>query len=647
MNDFAFPTNRLLLAGLFLGTGLAARAQTITLGSNGAIGTAANATAAQVGGGGQGYACTPYSLASPLSNTQEFIFAPGILNERVESWALLGDGTAVTGFTGNAFKFAPTGFGKARVTVSYSYDTKTLATVYCPDGKTPALCGGQPFTTPIRAYATRTYDFYKLFTQAQSGYIIKGPTCVPVGNPSVVYSVDPPVVSTQNQIQAGLGTDLYKWEVKYANGTDVPGAATPEGSTFIIPGGSLTAGSFTVKVQVGRCNAFSNPVSVTVSSDLTAAITPAAPFCLPVGSTANLTFNLATAANTTYSLGTTIGTLSAPGVATPAANISIAGTGGAATVVTLSGITAFNSGAITIVGVGNAGTCFGTQTVIRQVSRQLVQAQNQITPTCVTANTTGVLLTMVNAPAGTTWSVPAGSGWVITSQNGTTATVNTGAAGTSVTTTGSCGTSLVQPITVAGAVVGCDYSLISTGSTHLYQAPAVNGNTCLPAGNTYVFTLVNPATGATLETSPLLTHPTNYFQFQTGIGTAWPAPGYTVRVRVRNASPSNCLDITRQLLNQLRPAAGSNTPSPAARALGEARVYPNPTSDMVNIGLPEAAKGVAQVTIIDVLGKVQKALTTDATWTQVSVARLPAGSYTVRVVLTDGSTTTQNLLVQH
>ena len=285
MKMFQPLTNRLLLAGLLLGTGLVARAQTITLGSNGAIGTAANATAAQVGGGGQGYACTAYSLASPLSNTQEFVFAPTLLNERVESWALLGDGTAVTGFTGNAFKFAPTGFGKARVTVSYSYDTKAVATVYCPDGKTPALCGGQPFTTPIRAYATRSFDFFKLFTQAQAGIIIKGPTCVPVSNPSVVYAVSPAVISTVSQIQGALGTDDYTWAVNYiGTTTSVGGAATGDGSAYIVPNSSLVNGSFTVSVKVGKCNAFSTPFTVNVASDLNGTAAPAVvgfPACLP------------------------------------------------------------------------------------------------------------------------------------------------------------------------------------------------------------------------------------------------------------------------------------------------------------------------------------------------------------------------------
>ena len=79
----------------------------------------------------------------------------------------------------------------------------------------------------------------------------------------------------------------------------------------------------------------------------------------------------------------------------------------------------------------------------------------------------------------------------------------------------------------------------------------------------------------------------------------------------------------------------------------EARVYPNPSSDVVNIGLPDAAQGVARVTITDALGRVQQSLTTSASWTPVSVAKLPAGSYTVRVVLADGHTTTQNLLVNH
>jgi hypothetical protein len=149
--------------------------------------------------------------------------------------------------------------------------------------------------------------------------------------------------------------------------------------------------------------------------------------------------------------------------------------------------------------------------------------------------------------------------------------------------------------------------------------------------------------GATLETA-VRTHPTNTYQFAYGGGAAWPSPGYTVEVRVENSA--NCLNILRTVANQLRPAGSASTLNTEAAAVaGEALVYPNPSSDVVNIELPEAAKGVAQVTVIDALGRVQQTLTTSATWTPVSVAKLSPGSYTVRIVLSNGTRTTRSLLV--
>ena len=421
-------------------------------------------------------------------------------------------------------------------------------------------------------------------------------------------------------------------------------AKTGDGSAIIIrgqndPGGpSQLTGSYNVSVQVGKCNSFSIPTLVTVASDLNGIITPAVvgfPACLPTNAPSTATFTLNTVLGVNYAVASNGGGITI----SPAL---IAGTGGQVTI-TLSGITASNATVVSIVGTATGSSCFGVQSFVQAINRQLVLASNGITPTCVPPSTSGVVLTLANAPAGTTWSVPAGSGWAITSQSGNTATVTTGAASTTVTTTGSCGTSIAQPVKVAGPVAGCSYYLNPVaGSAHLYQALPTVGNTCLSTNNIYTFTL-ETSTGVALQSSG--PQSMNFYPFNYG-GVTW--PGYTVRVRVQNNG--NCLDFNAPALTgQLRPAAGGSSPSPnaAKAAVSQARVYPNPSNDVVNIELPEAAKGVAQVTITDALGRVQKALTTTAAWTPVSVARLPAGTYTVRVVLADGSTTTQTLLVNH
>ena len=675
MNDFAFPTKRLLGAVvLLLGTGLAARAQTIAL--NGPTTTpaaVAAATAAQVGGGGLQYACVNYSLPSPLSNEQTFNFAPGSLNEVVDRWTLQGDGVASVGFTngqgGNTFKFAPTGFGKARLTVSYYYDNGT-APVFCPSGSTtPLLCNGVAVRTPIRSYGTRTYEFFKNFTQAQAVYAIKGPTCVPAQNPSVVYSVDNPVVSTAAQIAAGIQTDTYTWTAFYTNAAGistsnaVPFTTTTDGTTITIqgvpsPNTSVTSaltGSFNLTLRAGKCNGGTAVTTtfVAVASDLTANATLTNfPSCLPVGpvgTTGSTTFTLANLPGVAYTLSSTNPAI----VVTPntiAANATFGQT------VTLAGFNNTNASVITIVGTATGTTCFGTQTIVRPITRQLVSALNLITPTCVLPGV-ATTLNMTNAPVGATWTV-AGTGWSIgSSANGSNATVTAGAAGTSAVvtvTSGTCG-SITQTVRAAGPVPGCTYAIqdLTPVATHLYKAvpPTPNTNTCLPANNVYTWRLLDAA-GAVLEGPIVRNQPTTTYQFIYGNGAAWPltgTTGYTVELRVENTG--NCLNqLTPLLPNQLRsaPPTGGGTAAPAANRVAEqVSIFPNPGNEVVNIGLPEAAKGVARVTIADALGRVQQTLTTTTAWTPVSVAKLPAGSYTVRVVLADGSTTTQNLLVNH
>ena len=653
MNDFAFPTNRLLLAGLLLGTGLAARAQTITLN-----GSAAAATAAQVGGGGLQYACTAYSPASPLSNPQELIFAPGTLNERVESWALLGDGTALTGFSGAAFKFSPTGFGKARVTVSYSYDTKAVATVYCPDGKTPALCGGQPFTTPIRAYATLTYDFYKGFTQAQANYSIKGPTCVPVDNPSLVYSVDAPVISTQSQVQAGLGTDTYEWSVSYPSAPTVQlGVATADGSSYIIPGSSLRTGTFTVKVKVGKCNVYSAPISVAVAPDLNS---PSAsplvnfPSCLPVGTTGNVAFGLKTVAGVNYTISSTN---SAIAVMQP----SFVGTGSITpTTVTLSGFTATNSTIITIAAVSTGSTCFGRQTTVQAINRQLVSTQNFITPACVPPSTPNVVLTLTNAPSGVTWGLP--SGWTFVSQTVDQVTVNTGAAGGNVTAVaGGCTSGIItQAVKVKGQITGCTFPVTPSAGACGSYVSTITGPCATPgdpnnAGNKFVEWKLEELVAGTW-TQRALNTPTGNLVFSNstifGYGTSIPSPNARVTVRVTN--DNNCLDYPYVYTGFYtkcgpRPAAGpGNGGSSSAPATEQVQVYPNPVGSQLSINLEaDLSAGPAALTLLDALGRTVQTMTTDKPRAALDVRQVPTGFYTLRVALPTGKVLTQPVQVQH
>ncbi len=670
MNNFITLARRVALAAVLLGTGLAARAQTITLN-----GTAAAATAAQVGGGGLQYACTPYSLASPFSNEQKFDFTPGSQNEVVEKWTLLGDATPSTGYTngqsGNSFKFAPTGFGKARLVVSYYYNNGTQP-VYCPSGSTtPLLCNGVAVTTPIRAYTTKTYDFFKGFTAAQAGYQLKGPTCLPANNPSVVYSVDPAVISTKAQIQAGIGNiDDYTWTVVYTSGPsaglNVPKVISGDQSTIIIQGTEPTkisdlTGSFSVQVKVGKCNVALPATTVTLASDLSTAGVTNFPTCLPIGSTAATSFTLNTVAGVTYTLNTTIGLLSTGGA--PATSISVTGTG-SSVAVNLTGITATNTGAVTIAGTATTG-CFGNQTIIRQVTRQLVAAQNAISPVCVTPSSTATL-TLSNAPLAAagqtiTWTLSSSPGWAITGGQGTgSITVTTGTGPVTVTAqAGTCnvgGTGIVsQTVSVNGAVAGCTFPVTPTPSACGGFTSTLTG-TCLPTGNKYVQWKLEEQISPGVWTQRDLVTPVGAAQNSNStVFYGWPtsiaSPNARVTVRVMNAS--NCLDAPYTYLGAFTTCGPKLFPQPgggisSAQPRERLQVYPNPTSGQLSIDLEaNLGQGAATVSLVDALGRVHQTTTTDQARLSLDVRRLPEGVYTLRVALPSGKTLTQPVQVRH
>ncbi len=675
MKSLKTMTNALLLAaGLASGVGLTARAQTITLN-----GTTAAATAAQVGGGGLQYACTAYAPASP-QNQQTFVFTPGANNEVIDKWTLQGDGVATTGTTGTTFSFSPIGFGKARVTVNYYYNTGATTPVFCSGGTVPITCpGGGQLTTPVRAYATRSYDFFKVFTKAQAGFDVKGPTCVPVVNPSVVYSVEPGVISTQNQIAAGIDIDKYTWTVTYTSGlaigTNVPRITSGDGSTITIPQTSYTgpnAGSFKVAVKVGTCNTVQPDILVTLVGDLGASVSNF-PACIPIGSTASTSFTLNTVAGVNYTLNTTIGLLSSTTpVVIPAANsIAITGTGNAVTV-NLTGITTTNTGTVTISGVGGNGNCFGTQTIVRQVTRQLVGGTNLITPVCVTPNSTAVL-TLSNAPQATAgqainWVVPTGAGWAITSGQGTNAiTVTTGAAAATITAqAGTCnngGTGIIsQAVGVSGPVSGCNLTISNSGGA----TPGCSFTASVPAApcplnnanryttwRLYDLSRPLPVSNQLVET---VTVPLNFqstgsisFAYQTSIaGTA------RVEVDVVNTAPGgSCLRSTfgTSGLDFVFCPPGGRAAAPGSSAAAklarqEVRAYPNPSNGLLTVDLTPA-EGTTQLSLVDALGRTVQTTTTDHARAALDVRGLPEGTYTLRAVRPGGKVLTQTVQVQH
>jgi hypothetical protein len=655
MNKLIFSARYFVLSVIILfGACLTAMAQTITL--NGSGTAAANATSLPTAGS-PGYACVDYSLASPLTNEQTFVFTPGSNNEVVEKWTIQGEGVASTGNTGNTFKFYPTGFGKARVTLSYYYDNGTHP-VYC--GGTQLQCNGVGLTEPNRAYASKSFDFFKNFTQAQAAFLVKGPTCVPAGNPSVVYSVDPAIISTISQIQSGAGVDDYTWNVIYnitpPNGIpDVPHSFSGDYSAIIIPGSALT-GSFIVKVQVGKCNPTIIEVPVSVASALnpTASLTNF-PTCYPIGTIANTTFTLNTVANVTYTLNTSIGLLSTSS-STPALNLTIAGTGSGIPI-TLSGITATNTGSVTITGVGNGG-CFGTQTIIQPVTRQLVAAQNVITPTACVAPSSSVVISLSNAPEGVVWT--ATNGWTLSnptynpSTKVSTITAATNTSGSVVTAqAGTCnvgGTGIIsKTFNVTGQVAGCSFTVAPSAEYCATYGISTSG-TCA-SGNKYVQWKLEENVGGTWVQRDVY-NPVGGAQN----GVSWgfynwtssiAAPNARVTVRVTNAN--NCLDYPYYYYGSFDVCPERHTLSTGSATTGEhVQVYPNPVGNQLNIDLKaDLTKGVAKVTLLDALGRVCQKTTTAKPNTTLDVRRVTEGLYTLRVELPNGQVLSQSVQVQH
>ena len=386
MNTFFKGVSRLVLAITLSVCSLTASAQNVA-----ASGAFVSATLKDIA-----FVPTPQYCVAPgttVSTPITFTFTlPSGVTAAEVSWRVAGDFTLVSGFaqgvTGTSFQVRPTGFGKMRVTVNYYTVANVTGTVTCSGVS-------QTCTYPQRTTAARSFDFYKSFIQS-GNYTIKGPTCLPVSNPSVVYAVDPALLSSLNQISTGIGVDTYDWVVTRAASpfAAVPFVASGDGSQIIIDGADLPGGSFNVKVRVGRCNSYSTSVLVKVAANLFAgsAIT-GFPTCRAIDADGlSATFTLNSTTGVDYTLSATGGLSVSP------STISAATASGAQTI-TLSGITATNTGSVVITGVGAGGTCFGTQTTILTMNRVLSSA-NSITPICVAPSTANTVLTLVSAPVG-------------------------------------------------------------------------------------------------------------------------------------------------------------------------------------------------------------------------------------------------------
>jgi hypothetical protein len=631
------------VTALVCSLGAPAQAQVIRLGST------VSDPIAPLPTGNPAFTCIPTSS----STVQTLYFDAQGSGATDINWRLEGDHTLVSTppLNGTTVQFYPSGYGKLRVTVEYYINTGTTTG--------PITCGGSTITCtyPVRSRATVVTEFYKTFPK--SAYTVKGPTCVPANNPSVVYSVSPNLISTDTQIQTGIGTDSYTWTAQYTSGPDLGSAVTLDvsGATAVVKGNedgnpsSLLTGSFDITVQVGRCNSAptdKTTISVTVAPNLGNNIT-GFPSCVPIGTT-SASFSLATQTGVNYTLSTSVGTLS---------STSITGNGSSQSI-TISNLGTTATGNVTIIGVGGPTACFGTQTSILYVGRQLVPGtgagQNQIPQTCVAATGT-TTLTLSNPPVGQTlnWTI-SGSGWNIVSGQGTASigvTPGTGSATVSVQA-GTCSGGIVtKTIGVSGPVTGCSFIIANSGGSTPGCSFTASADGPCPTNNNR-FTVWKLYDG------------NNFLETKTITGSAQFTPSVsfdhasditgTARVDVtvvNTAAGGQCLSDTYSTTGLdfvacffgrgANTALGTGASSTKQNAV---RVYPNPTGAQLQVDLVPT-KGTTTLSLVDALGRVQQTTTTTQAHATLDVRRLAEGVYMLRATLPDGNVSSQKVLIKH
>jgi hypothetical protein len=663
------------------------QAQVIRLGSSSAAPIAPAPT------GDPAYTCLPTSSSA----VQTLYFDPQNSAATDIRWRLEGDYTLVNtpSLNTNTVQFTPSGYGKLRVSVDYYTLTGTATG--------PSTCDGTVLTCtyPVRSRTTVVTEFFKSFPA--SAYVLKGPTCVPADNPSVVYSVNPALISTLAQINKGIGTDSYIWSAVYTSGPhtgeSVPLSLSGDGSTAFIRGneggpgtGDLT-GSFALTLQAGKCNeGTKTTLHVTVAPNIADALPGFASSCLPIGQTST-TFSLATLAGVNYTLSSTVGSLSPT---------TVAGDGRTKTI-TLSELTETNMGTVTVVGVGGPGTCFGTQTSIQTLRRQLLRFDfsvfhsdphwSYITSdtgnslgsltvlgylfSCLTPNSTATL-TLQNAPVGgqaVIWTV-SGANWSIASGQGTAnVIVNTGAGPGSVSVVADgCGNGITnQTLDVTSPIPSCSVSIANAGGTTPGCAfTATAAGRCPAESNRFMaWRLYDGTTLVETKMIPQGTqlNPEVTFEYQNNImGTArvavdiasnnmqWlvdeddPSYVYTWPCRVATYSTDNLTFVACS--SRGRKPALSKSVGAAGTGIGQdaVRAYPSPTGAVLQVELAPrrgAPKGPTKLSLVDLLGRVQQTATTSQASATLDVSRLAEGVYTLRAELPDGRIINQSVHVKH
>lgn len=434
-----------LAATIFSALGLTASAQTLKFNT---VTTATNAP----------LAVTSTSQCMAYNATMQTIdFVPGTAT--FTRWIIEGDIAYETGYSSasnptikiksQALNANSTQYGKGRVSVEYYYNVQN-GNLQC--NGVDILCNGNPIPNNTRTYGRVSFDIFKSFTAWPTPNDIVGPTCWTEGE--VTYSVQP-VVSKEGEIQSGIGTDTYYWQVILTNATtstttDISLTLTynsgDKSSITFTPAAGTT--SYTVKEITGQCNkgtAGAAAPNWTMSPATTALRSRTAtasalinkevqsqttfPSCLPLttpGTFSSTSFTMSTTTSgVRYDITGPAGWLISPTTFN----------GGASQTISISNIDN-NAGTLNISGTATTNTCYGNQLTTRRITRQVVAGTptapiNVLSAGCFTASIAGNV-SLSNAPIGSTltWTVPAG----FTTPNPLGGTI-TGGAGVTVTKT--------------------------------------------------------------------------------------------------------------------------------------------------------------------------------------------------------------------
>lgn len=638
--------------------------------------------------------------ATPLG-TQSFYYT----GTGTVTWVLTGD-LAVESpstLTSNPINVKSLGYGKGRVTASVSTQV-------------PVMCNGvQLQCSGVPQFYTQTsssfLDVYKKFTTWPIPNTIVGPTCLPsvplvAPFPQVTYSINS-IVTKQNQIQAGIGTDNYYWQV-----TPTVAFTYEAGDQSSITFAPAANTNYTVKVIVGRANSAVPPTNPIVA-DFNFATNPAVktltattgsatlnPSVFPCVKTnaSSFQFTLLTNSLLTYDIQVpSTWTKTITGVST----YPFQGDGLTKTIV----IGVDNHGGNVIITA--TGGCSGTQTVVRAVNRQLVAATTPTLPAptgfqilskptgCITptdaANGVAFRMVLNGAPANTRfkWTLP--TGWFIQS------TLTPGAGISLFSTTPNVWLSgsdvMIKPLTphTGGTITvnaeNCASSIglipdevvkLTVNVTGQLNCGPVNTYTiqrgiqsigppmvyfrrvfsitsgvggCIPdnLSNAFIYTWrqLDPTTGAVIAGTTITTNAPQV-TFPVDI-----MPILGARVEVTINDPASCLNIVIDQANR-RPAPSPGGPAPqpssstsSARQASGATLtaYPNPAGSILHVGLPAGTKAV--LTLRDLTGRVVREVAAAGASAVLPVADLPTGTYSLRAVLNTGEVVNRTVQVQH